>query len=252
MLASSRRPNGSGLKQSSAPVAHPTNSIETLEKLLGKTSSSAPAADSDILDSDFDLDFDFGGLSLKELAASQDDADTQPRIPKPQKPSDCMYQAIRCRLPGADTCTDANDQAKFEDLHRSITACDDILSSVETNLTSFRNDLASVASDIESLQDRSTALNKRLENRKEVEKALTPLVEELSLSPEIITKITTGHVDETWPKLLTELDRRATVHKRKTNETQQSKATSDLGPLLEKLVQKVRSLHLCDLGRAAY
>ncbi|OAR01751.1 hypothetical protein LLEC1_06782 [Akanthomyces lecanii] len=221
LLASSRRPNGSGLKQSSAPVAHPTSSMETLEKLLGKTYSSALASGPDILDSDFDLDFDFGGLSLKELAASQDDASAQPRIPKPQKPSDY-----------------ASDQTKFEDLHRSITACDDILCSVETNLTSFRNDLASVASDIESLQDRSTAFNKRLENRKEVEKALSPLIEELSLSPEIITKITTGHVDETWPKLLTELDRRVTVNKRKTNETQQSKASSDLGPLLEKLVQK--------------
>lgn len=103
LLASSRRPNGSGLKQSSAPVAHPINSIETLEKLLGQTSSPALAADLDILDSDLVLDFDFGGLSLKELAASQDEADTQPRIPKPQKPSECMYQAIHCLVFGADT-----------------------------------------------------------------------------------------------------------------------------------------------------
>ncbi|ATY60879.1 Vps52 Sac2 family [Cordyceps militaris] len=220
LLASSRRPNGSGLKQSSAPAAHPTSSIETLEKLLRKTPSSAPTADSDILDSDFDLDFDFAGLSLKELAASQDDVDALSITPKPQKPSD--YES---------------DQAKFEDLHRSINACDDILNSVETNLTSFRNDLASVATDIESLQDRSAALNKRLESRKEIEKALSPLVEELSVSPEIITKITTGHIDETWPKLLTELDRRASVHQKKTKEAQ-SKATSDLGPLLEKLIQK--------------
>ncbi|OAA69035.1 Vps52 / Sac2 family protein [Cordyceps fumosorosea ARSEF 2679] len=221
LLTSSRRPNGSSLKQSSAPVAHPTNSIETLEKLLGKAPSSTTAGDTEILDPDFDLDFDFGGLSLKELAASQMDVDAPPPNRKSQKP--CDYES---------------DQAKFEDLHRSITACDDILNSVETNLTSFRNDLASVAADIESLQDRSTALNKRLDNRKEVEKALNPLVEELSVSPEVITKITTGIIDETWPKMLTELDRRATAHKKKFKETQQSKATSDLGPLLEKLVQK--------------
>ncbi|KAM3535144.1 hypothetical protein MY4038_001558 [Beauveria bassiana] len=221
LLTSSRRPNGTGLKQTSAPVAYPTDSIETLEKLLGKISSSTPAADADILDSDFDLEFDFGDLSIKELAASQDDTNAPPPTSNPRKPSD--YEG---------------DQTKFEDLHRSITACDDILSSVETNLTSFRNDLASVAADIESLQARSAALNKRLENRKEVEKALSPLVEELSVSPEIITKITTGHIDETWPKLLTELDRRAIAHKKKTNETRQSKAASDLAPLLEKLVQK--------------
>lgn len=91
LLASSRRPNGSGLKQSSAAVAHPTNAIEQLEKLLGKTSGSAPAADSDILDSDFDLDFDFGGLSLKELAASHGDKDDPPEAIKYQNAVDCMY-----------------------------------------------------------------------------------------------------------------------------------------------------------------
>ncbi len=62
--------------------------------------------------------------------------------------------------------------SRFDELHRNIRACDDILSSVETNLTSFRNDLATVSADIETLQARSTGLNVRLENRKAVEKGL--------------------------------------------------------------------------------
>lgn len=133
---------------------------------------------------------------------------------------------------------------KFEDLHRSITACDDVLSSVETNLASFRNDLVAVSADIESLQERSTALNRRLENRIEVEKALSPLVEELSVSPEIISKISTGHIDESWAKILSELDRRAAVHKKKVSGSQHNKAAEELGPLLEKLTIKV-CLCLC-------
>lgn len=131
------------------------------------------------------------------------------------------------------------DRTKFQDLHRSITACDDVLNSVETNLASFRSDLATVSADIESLQARSTALNKRLENRQSVEKALGPLVEELSVSPETISKISEGHIDESWSKMLIDVDRRATSHK-KASGASQSKASEDLGPLLEKLTLKVQ------------
>lgn len=134
---------------------------------------------------------------------------------------------------------DERDKAKFEDLHRSIRACNDILSSVESNLTNFRNDLAAVSADIESLQARSQALNVRLENRKAVEKGLGPLVDELSVSPLVITTIVEGHIDETWVKILAEVDKRATAHKKNAQQPQ-SKALADVGPLLEKLILKVR------------
>lgn len=140
--------------------------------------------------------------------------------------------------------TDERDRARFEELHRSIRACDDILSSVETNLTSFRNDLAAVSADIESLQARSSTLNTRLENRRAVEKGLGPVVEELSVSPAVVSRISEGHIDEAWIKVLAELDKRATAHK-KSSQQFQSKAISDMGPLLEKLVLKVMLLPVC-------
>lgn len=93
-------------------------------------------------------------------------------------------------------------------------------------------------------------MNRRLENRKQVEKALGPLVEELSLSPEVISKISEGHIDETWAKMLAELDRK-TVSFKKKSETRPSKAAKDLEPILEKLTLKVRmrpnarSIHPC-------
>jgi hypothetical protein len=100
--------------------------------------------------------------------------------------------------------------------------------------------LAIVSADIETLQERSTALNRRLENRKEVEKALGPLVEELSLSPDVISNISNGHIDESWTKMLSELDRRAVAHRKKSSSgLQHSKASEELGPLLEKLILKV-------------
>lgn len=95
-----------------------------------------------------------------------------------------------------------------------------------------------MSADIESLQARSTALTRRLENRKGVEKALGPLVEELSLSPDVISKISEGHIDETWTKMLAELDKRAVAFKKRSG-ARQSKASDDMGPLLEKLTLKV-------------
>jgi len=123
-------------------------------------------------------------------------------------------------------------------MHKSIQACDDILNSVEANLTSFRNDLALVSADIESLQARSTSLNIRLDNRKAVEKDLAPIVEELSVSPEVVSKISEGHIDESWVQVLRDMDKRATAYKN-SPKSKQSKASADLGPLLEKLILKV-------------
>lgn len=116
-----------------------------------------------------------------------------------------------------------------------------MLNSVELNLIDFRNDLASVSADIESLQERSAALNRRLQNRKDVEKALGPVVEELSVSPEVVSKISMGQLDESWVQIICELDRRTVAYDKKiTLGTRPSRASAELGPLLEKLTLKVR------------
>ncbi|KAF4958840.1 hypothetical protein FSARC_10916 [Fusarium sarcochroum] len=222
LLSSSRRPNGSNLRQASTIETGP-DSLEVLETLLSGFSNERDQSEkrkTAITQDDINFEADFGGLSLRELATSQppDTSITSNRKPKTAEESE-------------------NDRTKLEDLHCSIEACDDVLNSVEINLANFRNDLAMVSADIESLQNRSTALNRRLENRKQVEKALGPLVEELSLPPEVISKISEGHIDETWAKMLAELDRRSTLFKKKS-ETRPSHAAKDLEPILEKLTFK--------------
>ncbi|KAF5703975.1 vps52 sac2 family [Fusarium globosum] len=221
LLSSSRRPNGSNLRQAST-IDTGSDSLEVLETLLAGFSSDREQADKKTAINEDDINFEavFEGLSLKELATSEppDTITISNRKPKTAEESE-------------------NDRTKLEDLHRSIEACDDVLNSVEISLANFRNDLALVSADIESLQTRSTALNRRLENRKQVEKALGPLVEELSLPPEVISKISEGHIDETWAKMLAELDRRSTLFKKKS-ETQTSNAAKDLEPILDKLTFK--------------
>ncbi|OTA58365.1 Vps52-domain-containing protein [Hypoxylon sp. EC38] len=227
-LASSRRANGSTLKESSTIYSGP-DPVEILNKLLGDEKKQAASATRSAADSvssisaeDLQLEFDFGGLSVRELALSEE--------------TPILDGAGVYRPQAAEEYE--RDKAKFEDLHRSIRACDEVLSSVETNLTSFRNDLATVSADIETLQARSTALNVRLENRKAVEKGLGPVVEEVSVSPAIVSKIADDHIDESWMKVVAEIDKRATAHKKSTSNAQGSKGLQDLGPLLEKLVLK--------------
>ncbi|KAI1849361.1 hypothetical protein JX265_012078 [Neoarthrinium moseri] len=221
LLASSRRAaNGSALKQSTTAYGGP-DPVKVLNQLLGgEATPSTDDAGTVITHEDLGLDFDFGGLTLSAFALSKASDEGSTEVHRPQSVE--QYE---------------RDKTKFEDLHRSIRACDEVLSSVETNLTSFRNDLAAVSADIETLQARSTALNVRLENRKAVEKGLGPIVEEISVSPVVVSKIVDGHIDDAWIKALAEIDRRAAAHK-KAAASASGKGLQDLGPLLEKLVQK--------------
>ena len=260
VLVSSRRTNGSTLRQSTTIPDGP-DPEEVLATLFGpdpRGTITAGSLGSFLTPKDLTFDFDFGGLSLRELA--EDDALLDEFTAyRPQTIEECTLYVAAPRPSDFLTCTLVlslillsvveRDKSKFEELHRSIQACDEILSSVETNLTSFRNDLATVSADIESLQARSTTLNVKLENRKAVEKCLGPIVEELSVPPHVVSKIAEGHIDETWAKVLSDLDKRVTAQRKNTNQTE-SKAMAELGPLLEKLTLKV-CLFSC-LARTAW
>ena len=133
---------------------------------------------------------------------------------------------------------DDYEKDKFEDLHRSILACDEVLKSVETYLTNFQSDLGAVTAEIESLQNRSIALNTKLENRKVVEKLLGPAVEDISISPAVVCTIASGPIDETFLHALADLEKRSkTIHTR-AKEQPDVRALSDIKPLLLDLTNK--------------
>ncbi|KAH8597255.1 Sac2 family-domain-containing protein [Bisporella sp. PMI_857] len=224
LLASSKKTNGSGLKQSATSPDAP-NPLEVLEKVIGleskglyKASKSKANGIQDVIEeSDFGLDFE--GLGLQELVLSE--------------------TPVEVSVHRTQTVADYDrEKEKFEDLHRSIRACDDVLNSVEINLTSFQNDLALVSAEIETLQARSTALNVRLENRKMVENGLGPIVEEISIAPAVVRKIVEGVIDEAWVKALAEVEKRSKAIDAKSNELRNIKGFKDLKPLLENLINK--------------
>lgn len=130
------------------------------------------------------------------------------------------------------------EKEKFQDLHQSILACDEVLKSVETYLTNFQADLGAVSAEIESLQNRSIALNTKLENRKVVEKILAPSVEDVSISPQVVRRIAEGPIDEGFLRALSELDKRSKTIASKSNSQTELKALSDIKPLLADLTNR--------------
>lgn len=120
-------------------------------------------------------------------------------------------------------------------------ACDEVLKSVESYLTSFQADLAAVSAEIETLQNRSSALNTKLETRKQVEKLLAPEIDALSISPATVRKIADGPIDDGWIKALDDLEKRS---KSIDSKASQSKSAADLKPLIDKLkdraVERIR------------
>jgi septal ring factor EnvC (AmiA/AmiB activator) len=168
-------------------------------------------------------DLDFQDMSLKEFA---NDRSSEKQI---------SQISIREIQPAEYD----KEKGRFEELHKSITACDQVLKSVETFLTGFQADLGAVSSEIESLQQRSSSLNSKLENRRVVEKLLGPSVEELSLSPDLVKKISNGNIDEGWIRALADLDKRSKAIQAKAKEHRKIKALDDLLPILESLRNRV-------------
>ncbi len=89
------------------------------------------------------------------------------------------------------------------------------------------------------MQSRSTALNTKLENRKTVEKLLRPAVEEISISPDIVRKISEDAIDESWIKALEQIEKRSSIIEGNVKSKINIRAVEGVKPLLDDLTKKV-------------
>lgn len=113
LLASSRRANGSTLKESSTIYNGP-DPVDVLNALLGDdkqhaTSATNTAANSvsSISPEDLQLEFDFGGLSIRELALSEEAAVNAAAVYRPQAAEECMppfYSRLHSRPTHYSAC----------------------------------------------------------------------------------------------------------------------------------------------------
>ncbi|KAF2664010.1 Vps52-domain-containing protein [Microthyrium microscopicum] len=227
-----RHANGSTLRHElrAEPSFNTPDPLQVLESILGGKLANGQASDArgrELGDDELqDLDdINWEGLSLEQFASE--------RGPEMQNGTS--------NKPAFDPAEWDREKTRFEELHKSIKACDQVLKSVETYLVGFQADLGAVSTEIETLQSRSTSLNSKLERRRVVEKLLGPSVEELGLSPEVVRSIVDGPIDDSWIYALAELDKRCKAVKAKSKEQKQMKALEDLEPLLENLTNKAVS-----------
>ncbi|GLI77480.1 vacuolar protein sorting-associated protein 52 [Penicillium ochrochloron] len=237
LSAAARGPNGTGLRQTSGqrprPVTVP-DPLEVLNGIIGINESeivglqlstelkSRPAELIEVIE--------FDGLSLEEFVAKADVAPT-----RKTKRSEVNAQTIK---------QFEQERDKFQDLHTSITGCDDVSKSVELYLNDFQTELGAVSAEIETLQTRSTQLNAMLDNRRNVERLLGPAVEEISISPKTVRTIVEGPMDENWVRALNEIDARTTSIEAKASSSSGFKAIEDVRPLLvdvkNKAIERIR------------
>ncbi|KAI9763325.1 MAG: hypothetical protein M1840_000590 [Geoglossum simile] len=244
-----RPSNGSVLRQSVATSApdNVTDPLDVLQEIIGvplrqRDAERLGGRDSSSDQSEIVDDVDFGSLSLQEFIQVNDEPPAARSIVH-------AYSAVSVEQY-------EKEKDKFDDLHHSILvcykhgmalwsplinhyqACDEVLKSVETYLTSFQTDLGAVSSEIETLQSRSITLNTKLENRKNVENLLGPAVEEISISPAVVRKISEGSIDEAWIKALDDMEKCSKAVEMKLKDQHKMKAVRDMKPLLENLTKK--------------
>lgn len=231
-------PNGLGLRQASGgqrtrPAVVP-DPLEVLNGIIGKEQ---PQKDlPQLLDEQYTRPdelvetIDFNGLSLEQFVNKSDPPPIR-RSPS----SDVNAQTIQ---------QFEQERDKFEELHTSITGCDDVSRSVEMYLNDFSNELGAVSAEIETLQTRSTQLNAMLENRRNVERLLGPAVEEISISPKAVRTIADGPMDENWVRALNEIDARTAGIEAKASSSSGFKAIEDVRPLLvnlkDRAIERIR------------
>lgn len=223
-------PNGSSLRQEHRPSPNIPDSLNILRSILGISTlegGSWGAKDKEHLTrkpQHFRADINFGDLSLEDYAKVEDEQEQPGSIPV------------------APHLSSVDEREKYRGLHDAIEGCDEVLNSVESNLTNFQNELGSVSAEIESLQSRSAQLNAKLDNRRKVEKLLGPAVEQISISPTTVRTISEGPVDETWIQALNEIGTQSAAIEK--NGSEAIRATEDVKPLLENLrvkaVERVR------------
>jgi hypothetical protein len=224
------------LKQTSIQRPRPANvsdPLEVLKGIIGKEShpdKNIPSLSSEIRRPAHLVEtIRFDGLSLEDFLDKEEPAPR--RNPRDSEVNAQTVQQFE------------QERDKFQELHTSITGCDEVSKSVELYLNDFQNELGAVSAEIETLQSRSTQLNAMLENRRNVERLLGPAVEEISISPKAVRAIVEGPIDENWVRALNEVDTRTTNIEAKAAASENGyKAVEDVRPLLTDVKNKV-SIH---------
>uniref|UniRef100_A0A0K0F9J4 Vacuolar protein sorting-associated protein 52 homolog n=1 Tax=Strongyloides venezuelensis TaxID=75913 RepID=A0A0K0F9J4_STRVS len=127
-----------------------------------------------------------------------------------------------------------NQIERLVELHSEINKCDKIFDSLENTLSSFLVQLGTIGYDMQSLQTESTSINQQLDNLHSVRNHLSKFIEQVSISPKIISTITESDCNEPiFTESLIQLQQQ--IHFIKSQEHLEAKSISEVKVVIENL-----------------
>ncbi|PFH51402.1 hypothetical protein AMATHDRAFT_74956 [Amanita thiersii Skay4041] len=124
-----------------------------------------------------------------------------------------------------------NKAREFVELHDQVQTSVHLLDSLESFLSTFQKDLQAVSGQISELQDRSKDIESRLKSRRRIERPLSNLIIDITISPQLATLILDTEVGEPWIPAIGEFERRLVMIQTRVR----VKGARDLGDVLEGL-----------------
>ncbi|KAG5440186.1 hypothetical protein PCANB_001755 [Pneumocystis canis] len=106
------------------------------------------------------------------------------------------------------------------ELSNSVMSCDKALDSLESYLFQFQNNLKTMNNQIKSLKLRSVTFDQQLKIRKDIEKKISNIINNIILSPETIYCISKSKIDDKWLhnfSILNNMSERFKINKEKQN-----------------------------------
>ncbi|KAN0026627.1 hypothetical protein ACTFIV_007616 [Dictyostelium citrinum] len=105
------------------------------------------------------------------------------------------------------------ERDNFLTLYTQIQVVDGVLETLETMLNNYYNDLKSIGSEMNSLQERSMSMNHKLNNRKLFDEKLSKFLDAVIIDPEFYNDLTNSKngIDDYYISNLTKLDTKITL-----------------------------------------
>ncbi|KAM9973622.1 hypothetical protein ACTFIW_010732 [Dictyostelium discoideum] len=95
-----------------------------------------------------------------------------------------------------------NERETFAILYKTITESTDLLSGFEDMLSKFQGELTNISKEMRNLQELSITQNSKCVNRKKVVERLDKIIEEVSISDDLIHLLTQGEVNDQYLQYL--------------------------------------------------
>ncbi|GAM22114.1 hypothetical protein SAMD00019534_052890 [Acytostelium subglobosum LB1] len=130
-----------------------------------------------------------------------------------------------------------NERESFTQMYTTLKESNALLTGFEDMLLGFQNELTSISTEMRELQEKSINKSQRCTNRKKVVEKLNKLIDELSISDDVIHLLSVGEVNDQYMQYLSIFSTKiGHIQSQKMNEVA---ATTDVEASLLKLIQTV-------------